>query len=84
MKVRKVETLIKYVNKVEEKENNQGYRDYISDFSKGYLELEFLEKQNQLTDYINAYELLDDKESFHAQYLLSLIESMKFEILFFF
>ena len=75
-----METLIKIVNKEGEKEVDREYKDFISDFSKGYLELEFQEKQNQLFAYFNAYELLDDKESFHAQYLLSLIESMKLEI----
>ncbi|TFG15363.1 MAG: hypothetical protein EU531_08490 [Promethearchaeota archaeon] len=74
-----METLIKFADKIREKEPDQDYRDYISDFSKGYLELEFQEKQNQINDYINAYELLDDKESFHAQYLLSLIENLKFD-----
>jgi len=79
MEVKKVETLIKFAEKIREKELDQDYRDFISDFSKGYLELKFQEKQNQINDYINAYELLDDKESFHAQYLLSLIENLKFE-----
>jgi len=75
-----METLIKFADQIKEKELDGDYRDFISDFSKGYLELEFLQKQTQLTEYINAYEQLDDKESFHAQYLLSLIENMRFEI----
>lgn len=80
MEVKKVETIIKFANKIQEKELDQTYRDFITEFSKGYLELEFLQKQNQLTEFSNAYEQLDDKESFHAQYLLSLVERMKFEI----
>ena len=80
MEVKKVEILVNIAKKIEEKEFDQSYRDFISDFSKGYLELKFQEKQDQIFEYIKAYELLDDKESFHAQYLLSLIESMKFEI----
>jgi len=80
MEVKKMETLIKFADQIKEKELDGDYRDFISDFSKGYLELEFLQKQTQLTEYINAYEQLDDKESFHAQYLLSLIENMRFEI----
>jgi len=75
-----VETSIKIVDRIREKGEDQSYRDFISEFSKGYLELEFLEKQEQLFEYINAYEALDDKTSFHAEYLLSLIDFIKSEI----
>lgn len=75
-----METSIKIVDRIREKGEDQSYRDFISEFSKGYLELEFLEKQEQLFEYINAYEALDDKTSFHAEYLLSLIDFIKSEI----
>ena len=78
--MKKVETSIKIVDRIREKGEDQSYRDFISEFSKGYLELEFLEKQEQLFEYINAYEALDDKTSFHAEYLLSLIDFIKSEI----
>lgn len=75
-----MEILVKFSDNVREKEYYQGYRDFISDFSKGYIEIEFLEKQKQLTEYINSYNQLDDKESFHAQYLLSLIKNLNIKI----
>jgi hypothetical protein len=77
---KKMETIVKFKENVSEKEQNKGYREFISDFSRGYLEIEFLEKQSQLSEYIKAYNLLDDKESFHGQYLLSLIEFLRAEI----
>ncbi len=75
-----METLVKFAECIREKEYHQEYSDFISDFSKGYVELEFLEKQKQLAEYLRSYEQLNDKESFHAQYLLSLIKNLKFEI----
>lgn len=75
-----MEILIKFKDNISEEEKDGGYREFISDFSRGYLEVEFLEKQTQLNEYINAYNLLDDKESFHGQYLLSLIELLRAEI----
>lgn len=75
-----METTIKIFDRIREKVEDQSYRDFISEFSKGYLELEFLEKQKQLLEYINAYEELDDKTSFHAEYLLSLIDFINSEI----
>jgi len=75
-----METSVKIADRIREKVEDQSNRNFISEFSKGYLELEFLEKQKQLHDYINAYKDLDDKDSFHAQYLLSLIDFIKFEI----
>lgn len=80
MDVKKMETLVKFSDIVKEKEYYEGYRDFILDFSKGYIEIEFLEKQKQLTEYISSYDQLDDKESFHAQYLLSLIKNLNTEI----
>jgi hypothetical protein len=77
---KKMETIVKFKENVSEKEQNKGYIEFISDFSSGYLEVEFLEKQSQLSEYIKAYSLLDDKESFHGQYLLSLIEFLRAEI----
>jgi len=75
-----METSVKIADRIREKVEDQSNRNFISEFSKGYLELEFLEKQKQLHDYINAYKDLDDKDSFHAQYLLSLIDFIKSEI----
>lgn len=79
--VKQMEISVKFVEKVNKEFEHQSYREFISEFSKNYLELEFLEKQKQLYEYIEAYEDLENKESFHAQYLLSLIEFVKSEII---
>ena len=79
MEVKKMETITKFAKKVIEKEFDQEYKDYVAEFSKGYLELESIAKQKQLIEYINAYDQLNDKESFHAQYLSVLIESIKLD-----
>ncbi|MFX0146649.1 MAG: hypothetical protein ACFE8E_02755 [Candidatus Hodarchaeota archaeon] len=74
-----MEIVVKSLEKVEQKIDNS-YKQFLIEFAAGYLELEFIEKQKQLNEYMRAYDELEDKEAFNAEYLASLIEALKLEL----
>ena len=51
-----------------------------SELVKSYLESEIAKKKELLNEYSNAYDKLDDKDSFNAQYLKTLIDVLRDEI----
>ncbi|TFG00850.1 MAG: hypothetical protein EU541_01155 [Promethearchaeota archaeon] len=70
-----MEILIKTPNKVmNEKQPKTQKVDYWSEFGKGYLEVENMKKRALSKAYKKAYDELEDKESFNAQYLKTLID----------
>ena len=54
--------------------------DFFKELAKGYLEAEIFEKRKLLEEYLIAYDNLDEKESFNAQYLETLIAVLRDEI----
>ncbi len=55
-------------------------QEFLNDLGNEYLNVEVSRKFDQLNEYINAYDSLEDKESFNGQYLNSLIEQLKIEL----
>ena len=56
------------------------YNEFAEELKQGYLYWELEKKQQELSDYINAYQKIEDKDSFDAQYLETLIDLLKQEI----
>ena len=54
--------------------------EFISEFSRGYFEVEIIEKETQLNEYLNAYYAIREKDSFNRQYIETLIYLLKSEI----
>ncbi|MFW9938417.1 MAG: hypothetical protein ACFFD5_12270 [Candidatus Thorarchaeota archaeon] len=75
-----METIVKVTNKIENKGDYKDDKLFKQEFAKGYLELELIEKNTLLSEYLYAYQEIDNKDSFNAQYLESLIELLKQEI----
>lgn len=75
-----VEIIVKSLDKVETKVLDDSYKQFLIELSNGYLELEFIKKQEQLNEYMRAYDELEDKESFNAQYITTLIDNLKLEL----
>ncbi|MFX1408038.1 MAG: hypothetical protein ACFFC9_05795 [Promethearchaeota archaeon] len=75
-----METIVKIANKIDGKEDYEDDKLFKQEFVKGYLELELIEKNKRLSEYLYAYEEIHNKDSFNAQYLESLIELLKQEI----
>lgn len=69
---------IKHENEV--KMTNIEYNEFMEELKKGYLYWEIEKKKQQLIDYINAYQEIQNKDSFNAQYLKILIDVLKAEI----
>ena len=57
------------------------YNEFAEELKQGYLYWELEKKKQQLFDYINAYQDIEDKDSFNAQYLETLIDGLKAEII---
>jgi hypothetical protein len=57
------------------------YNEFAEELKQGYLYWELEKKQQQLSEYINAYQEIEDKDSFNAQYLETLIDLLKSEII---
>jgi hypothetical protein len=55
-------------------------QDFLNDLGNAYLNAEVDRKYEQLSEYMIAYNSLEDKESFNGQYLNSLIEQIKIEL----
>lgn len=54
--------------------------DFFKELLKGYLEAEISKKRELLKEYLIAYDKLEDKNSFNAQYLETLIAVLRDEI----
>ena len=65
----------------EVKISNIEYNEFVEELRKGYFYWEIEKKKQQLTDYINAYNEIQNKASFNAQYLKTLIDILKVEII---
>lgn len=65
----------------EVKISNIEYNKFVEELRKGYIYWEIEKKKQQLTDYINAYYEIQNKASFNAQYLKTLIDRLKVEII---
>ncbi|MFX1497172.1 MAG: hypothetical protein ACFFBH_06580 [Promethearchaeota archaeon] len=75
-----MEIVVKSLDKVEQKDLDDSCEQFFIELSTGYLELEFIEKQEELNEYMRVYDEIEDKESFKAQYLASLIDNLKLEL----
>jgi len=75
----KMETIVKVANKIDGKKDYKDDKLFKQEFAKGYLELELIEKNLRLSEYLYAYQEIDNKDSFNAEYLESLIELLKQE-----
>jgi len=63
------------------KVTNIEYYEFMEELKKGYLYWEIEKKKQQLAEYINAYQEIQNKDSFNAQYLKTLIDVLKAEII---
>ena len=57
------------------------YNEFAEELKQDYLYWELEKKKQQLSEYINAYQEIEDKDSFNAQYLETLIDLLKSEII---
>jgi len=60
-----------------EKKDDQ---DFWDEYGKAYFEYERMEKMERLKKFEEAYEKIEDKDSFNAQYLEILIYNLKLEV----
>jgi hypothetical protein len=73
--------IVKKKSENEAKIDNIEYNEFVEELRKGYYYWEIEKKIKQLTDYINAYNEIQNKTSFNAQYLKTLIDILKVEII---
>ena len=66
--------IVKKKSENEVKVNNVEYNEFVEELRKGYFYWEIEKKLQQLTEYIKAYNEIQDKTSFNAQYLKTLID----------
>ena len=66
-----------HVIKVMEKTTDE---DFWSEYARAYFEYERMEKMKRLRGFEKAYEEIEDKDSFNAQYLEVLIDNLKSEV----
>lgn len=64
-----------------EKKDDQ---DFWDEYGRAYFEYERMEKMERLKEFEEAYEMIEEKDSFNAQYLEVLIDNLKSEIKIFF
>ncbi|MEJ2277099.1 MAG: hypothetical protein P8Y70_05025 [Candidatus Lokiarchaeota archaeon] len=55
-------------------------KNFLKTLANGYLQAEKAKRNKILNEYINAYNNLQDKDSFNGQYLETLIYELKNEI----
>lgn len=72
-----MEVVVKTPVKVVEDRKKQKTEDFWHEFVKGYLEVEEMKKRELLKEYQEAYNNIEDKDSFNAQYLETLIFNLK-------
>ena len=70
------EVKVQVMNKVEERTDE----DFWNEYAEAYFEYERMEKKETLRDFEKAYEEIEDKDSFNAQYLEVLIDNLKSEV----
>ncbi|MBY8979111.1 MAG: hypothetical protein KGD72_01865 [Candidatus Lokiarchaeota archaeon] len=68
------------VNSFDEKIILSSKREFTSEFARGYFEAEIIEKETQLSEYLNAYNAIREKDSINRQYIETLIYLLKSEI----
>ena len=71
-----VEVKVDVMNKSEKMTND----DFWSEYAQAYFEYERMEKMETLKEYKKAYNEIEDKDSFNAQYLEVLIDQLKSEV----
>ncbi|MFX1315722.1 MAG: hypothetical protein ACFE9T_07650 [Promethearchaeota archaeon] len=59
---------------------NFKYDEFVEEIKRGYLYWEIEKKRQLLMEYLNAYQEIEDKNTFNAQYLETLIDVLKAEI----
>jgi len=64
---------------VEDVKNAQDFA-FARELAQGYFEAEVMEKKGRLNEYVEAYREIEDKDSFNAQYLKTLIDNLKSEL----
>ncbi len=75
-----MEIIAELKHKNEVKMTNIEYNEFAEELKKGFLYWEIEKKKQQLAEYINAYQEIQNKDSFNAQYLKTLIDILKAEI----
>jgi len=75
--IKKMEVVVKAPVKVVKEDKTQTTKQFWKEFGKGYLEVEKMKKKELLKEYQEAYENMEDKNSFNAQYLETLIFNLK-------
>ena len=67
---------------VADKENSEKKddQDFWDEYGRAYFEYERMEKKERLKEFEEAYEKIEDKNSFNAQYLEVLIDNLKSEV----
>ncbi len=75
-----MEIIAELKHKNEVKMTNIEYKEFAEELKKGFLYWEIEKKKQQLAEYINAYQEIQNKDSFNAQYLKTLIDILKAEI----
>jgi len=76
-----MQIIVQKRHKNEVKISNIEYNEFREELRKDYLYWENEKKKHQLTDYINAYKEIQNKDSFNAQYLITLIDLLKGKII---
>jgi len=72
-----MEVMVKHAIKNPEKGKTQTAKKFWKEFALGYFEVEEMKIQKELKEYIEAYNNIEDKKSFNAQYLETLIYDLK-------
>ncbi len=72
-----MEILVNVVGDLEHYPYKSEKNEFIKEFSEGYLELELIEEEKQLNDYLKAYREIENKNSYNAQYLKILINNLQ-------
>ena len=73
-------TIVEIKLELTEHHEKHSKSDFISELAKAHIELEFGNKKRRLEEYSKAYEQIEDKNSFNAQYLETLIDVLKIEL----
>ena len=70
-----MEIKMNFVEDVKKAQNS----DFTCQLAQGYFEAEMMEKRERLNEYVKAYRETEDKDSFNAQYLKTLIDVLENE-----
>lgn len=76
LKMEILEVKLPLIEDEEKKQNNE----FLKELAEGYLEVEISKKKELLKEYSKAYDNLQDKDSFNAQYLETLISVLRDEL----